>query len=50
MLCDGLLHLPHVIGQSQVPKQNVEMADESAGCGVSVPVQSGRDGGVDDAD
>lgn len=41
---DGLLHLSHVLGQSQVPKQNVEMADVSAGCGV--PVQSGRDGGI----
>ena len=41
---DGLLHLSHVLGQSQVPKENVEMADVSAGCGV--PVQSGRDGGI----
>ena len=48
MLGDGLLHLPHVLGQSQVPKQNVEIAYESAGCGV--PVQSGRDGGIADND
>ena len=50
VLGDALLHLSHVLGQSQVPKQNEEMAFVSAGCGVPVGGPSGRDGGIADDD